>query len=159
MRRRLVGVLIAAAIAGLALAACGDGGAPKDTEPTGQYQLQTVGGEALPHFVIGYLNGEWDEISEGSLRVLSRGRLIVTATMDRRNPNGSLQRQTFDTVTFRYSRSGELVILSFQDFDGTRSDTLQLVDFGDNRGLHALSDNYRRISMPITMVNGALYVK
>ena len=143
----------------MSLASCGDDGAPKAAEPSGQYELQTVGGAPLPHVLARYLSEEWDEISEGSLRVLSRGRLLVTATVDRRNPDGSLQRQTFDTVTFQYTRSGDLVVLSFQDFDGVRGDTLQLVTFGENAGLHALSQNYRRVSMPITLVTGALYLK
>lgn len=142
-----------------AMLSCGDSGAPEQREPTGEYRLQAVNDQALPHVIATYLNGEYDEIADGTLRVLSRGRLIVTAVVDRRNGNGSLQRETFDTVTFPYKRSGDLVTLSFQDPDGSRADTLQLLTFGDNLAIRALSENYRRPTRPITLVNGALYVK
>lgn len=151
--------LSACVVATFALLACGDGSAPNPGEPSGEYQLQRVNGEGLPHLVVSYLDGSWDEIDQGSLRVLSRGRVIVMATMARRSPSGSLQRQTFDTVSFQYVRSGDRLILRFQDADGVRADTLDIVDFGENAGLLALSDNYRRPISPITLVRGALYVK
>ena len=143
---------------GVALA-CGDGAAPEPSEPTGLYQLQTVNGEGLPHVVAVYLDGSSDEIDQGALRVLSRGQLIVTATVLRRSAGGSLQRTTFDTVVFPYRRSGNHVVLSFQDPDGARSDTLELVDMGENSGLFSVSEHYRRPLRPITLVKGALYVK
>lgn len=153
-----VGFIVTALTLAVAIS-CKDNGAPVTTEPTGRYELQTIGGEELPFVTARYLSGDWDEISSGSLRVLSRGRLIIAAISDRRAPDGSLKFQVFDTLTFTYSRSGDLVVLGYQHFDGIEADTLQLIAVGENSGLHALSDNYRRATIPITLVNGALYLK
>ena len=158
LSRRKVGFVVAAVMLCVAIA-CKDNGAPVPTEPVGRYELQTVGGVDLPYVTARYLSGDWEEISEGSLRVLSRGRLIITAVIDSRSPNGSLKFQKFDTLTFTYSRSGDLVVLGFQHFNEISTDTLQLLEIGENAGLHALSDNYRRTTLPITLVNGALYLK
>lgn len=148
------------ATAAAALLACADTSSPKPSEPSGRYELVLVGDQALPHYVVGYLDGSYDEIDHGSLRVLSRGRLVVAATTFRRNVDGSFRFSFADSLTFQYARSGERVVLRFQDPLGERTDTLDMVYLGNNNsGLHVRSVNYKRIGWPAPLVSDALYVK
>jgi len=161
MRRpcSVVGTIVSVIVAP-AFIACSDGSSPKPSEPSGRYELVLVGDQGLPHYVTGYLDGSYDEIDNGSLRVLSRGRLVVAATTFRRNQDGSFRFQFTDSITFQYKRSGQRAILTFDDPLGVRTDTLDLVDLGDNSsGLHVRSVNYIRSGWPAPLIAEALYVK
>lgn len=153
--RTIAGVVMASAFI-----ACSDGSSPKPSEPSGRYELRLVGDEGLPFRVNAYLDGSYDEIDQGSLRVLSRGRFVVAATTVRRNADGSYRLEFADSLTFQYTRSGERVIVKFDDPLGVQTDTLDMVDLGDNSsGLHVRSVNYKRTGLPAPLLYDALYVK
>jgi hypothetical protein len=156
LRRQLFTRVFTGAVAMCALLSCADSSAPAPGE---RYELQTVNDRPLPYFLGVYSDQSYDEISQGSISILSGDRLIVTATRLLHYPNGTLESTNWDTVGFHYVRSDKFVVLTYQDADFIRVDTLEVGVVGEKPSLRARTDAYRRPSMPVTFVRGALYVK
>jgi len=146
-------------VAMLALAACGDGGEPPAV-PQGNFQLLMVGVRSLP-VQIGdkYLDGSYDALAAGSLRFLSRGRLLVAGTTHRLNADGSQRTETVDTALFRYRFLDDVLELEFDDPLGVRQDTLEYMDYQSRQALRAISAHYARSGSPAPLLDGALYVR
>jgi len=156
MRQRHA-VLLAITIA--ALAACGDDGGPETkSEPQGQYALISVGTANLP-IRVNYLDGSYDLLVAGSLRVLSRSRLLVASDNPRFNSDGSVRTINTDTVIFSYRRDGDIVELEFFDPLGVRLDTLSVTTHFESPALRALSAHYVRSGTPAPLIRNGLYVK
>ena len=151
MKRRAALVLLALA--------CGDGTPPTPSEPTGEYALQAVGIHPLPYRKATNLDGSYEDLIVGSLKVLSRNRLLVTGVVEQRSAQGALLESISDSVIFTWRRNGELVLLTFDDPLGPRSDTLDVTTFQSYPALRARSTHYRRSGHPEPMLTGAVYVK
>jgi hypothetical protein len=151
---------LAASALAITFAACGDSAAaPKTTEPSGTYALTLIGDKTLPFYLGRTPDSSYTELDHGAMRVLSRGRLLVVATTYHYHPDSSFNRATEDSVIFSYRRTGDLVVLTFDDPLGARSDTLDMVTYFEQVGLRARSANYFRFGWPAPLKAGALYVK
>ena len=159
--RRVTTALVAAAIA-MPLASCSDGSGPKPPqEPTGRYELIMVGTKGLPFVWDSFMDGSYQELLSGSIRVLSRGRLEAEVFLHHYDNAGRLFEAIADTLVFEYRRSGEIVVLEFNDVLGTRTDTIEIDIYAEQPALRVLSINYFRAAPgkhPALMYNG-LYVK
>lgn len=154
--RRLVAVAVAAI-----LSACSDGGGPpKTSEPSGEYILTLVRSSPLPFRVGGtFFDGSYIDRVGGSLRILSRARLLAASVDHHFNRDGSLREETVDSVVFEFRRVGDQVELKFENQLGVRFDTLELVTYLDRPGLQARTMRYFRLGFPDPLLAGALYVK
>ena len=154
--RRLVAVAVAAM-----LSACSDGGGPPNaSEPSGEYLLTLVGSSPLPYRVGGpYIDFSYIDRVGGSLKVLSRARLVAASVDHHFNRDGSLREETVDSVVFEFRRVGNVVELKFENQLGVRFDTLDLITYLDRPGLRARTMRYFRPGFQDPILAGALYVK
>ena len=153
--RRLVAVAVAAI-----LSACSDGGGPpKTSEPSGEYILTLVGSSPLPFRRGSFIDGSYIDRVGGSLRILSRARLLAASVDHHFNRDGSLREEAVDSVIFEFRRVGDRVELKFENQLGVRFDTLEFVTYLDRPGLQARTMRYFRPGFPDPLLAGALYVK
>lgn len=117
---------------------------------SGTFDLSTVDGGALPHFIWRTEPGDSLFVTGGEVRVLSRGRASIVQRRRWHTPSGGPQAEDSDTLVLTYRENGSTILIDYPTYTDTGTiagSTLAvrtLVNLGQGIAFHRTLLYYQR---------------